>query len=43
MILPELDSDFHFILNPDIQLTADTLSDGPHPASGSGRSGLSRS
>ena len=27
MILPELDSDFHFILNPDIQLTADTLSD----------------
>ncbi len=26
MILPELDSDFHFILNPDIQLTADTLS-----------------
>ena len=26
-ILPELDSDFHFILNPDIQLTADTLSD----------------
>ena len=27
MVLPELDSDFHFILNPDIQLTADTLSD----------------
>ena len=27
MILPELDSDYHFILNPDIQLTADTLSD----------------
>ena len=27
MILPELDSDFHFILNPDIQLMADTLSD----------------
>ena len=26
-ILPELTSDFHFILNPDIQLTADTLSD----------------
>ena len=27
MVLPELDSDYHFILNPDIQLTADTLSD----------------
>lgn len=26
-VLPELTSDFHFILNPDIQLTADTLSD----------------
>ena len=26
-ILPELTSDYHFILNPDIQLTADTLSD----------------
>ena len=26
MVLPELDSAFHFILNPDIQLTADTLS-----------------
>lgn len=26
-VLPELTSDYHFILNPDIQLTADTLSD----------------
>ncbi|WP_242962189.1 MULTISPECIES: glycosyltransferase [unclassified Faecalibacterium] len=26
-VLPELASDYHFILNPDIQLTADTLSD----------------
>lgn len=26
-VLPLLDSDFHFILNPDILLTADTLSD----------------
>lgn len=26
-VLPELDSDYHFILNPDIQLTGDTLSD----------------
>ena len=26
-VLAELTSDFHFILNPDIQLTADTLSD----------------
>ena len=39
MILPELDSDFHFILNPDIQLTADTLSDladwmAAHPGQG---------
>ena len=27
MVLPELTSDYHFILNPDIQLTEDTLSD----------------
>lgn len=26
-VLPELRSDYHFILNPDIQLTGDTLSD----------------
>ena len=26
-VLPRLTSDYHFILNPDIQLTADTLSD----------------
>ena len=27
MVQPDLDSDYHFILTPDIQLTADTLSD----------------
>ena len=45
MILPELDSDFHFILNPDIQLTADTLSDladwmAAHPDAVMARPGL---
>ena len=45
MILPELDSDFHFILNPDIQLTADTLSDladwmAAHPDAGPALAGV---
>ena len=44
-ILPELTSDYHFILNPDIQLTADTLSDladwmAAHPDAVMARPGL---
>ena len=44
-ILPELDSAYHFILNPDIQLTADTLSDladwmAAHPDAVMARPGL---
>ena len=44
-VLPELTSDYHFILNPDIQLTADTLSDladwmAAHPDAVMARPGL---
>ena len=44
-VLPELTSDYHFILNPDIQLTADTLSDladwmAEHPDAVMARPGL---
>ena len=43
--LPELTSDYHFFLNPDIQLTADTLSDlvdwmAAHPDAVMARPGL---
>ena len=44
-VLPELTSDYHFILNPDIQLTADTLRDladwmAAHPDAVMARPGL---